>query len=215
MTNLECKISYDPIAYEQAMDFMEERVSAIINGAENELIWLLTHESVYTAGSLAKENDLLDPNLKVINTNRGGQYTYHGPGQRVIYVMLDLKKRSLQDIRAYVKMLEETIIKTLEEFGIRGRRREGRVGIWVTHHLKEYKIAALGVRVKKWITMHGVAVNIDPDLSYYNKIVPCGIKEYGTTSLKALGIDCSTEEFDRVYLQKFLKIFNEQKISLI
>ncbi len=212
---IEWKISPDVIAYDQAVSYMENRTLAIIDNKEAELVWLLAHENIYTAGSLAKESDFLEHRFKVVKTNRGGQYTYHGPGQRVIYLMLDLKKRSLQDIRLYVKMLEETIIKTLEEFGIKGERREGRVGIWVIYNFKEYKIAAIGVRVKKWVTMHGIAINIDPDLSNYNAIVPCGIKEYGVISLKALGIKCSFEEFDKIYLKKFISVFNESKISLI
>lgn len=215
MTILEWKISNNLIAYDTAVSFMENRVAQIINDNANEIVWLLTHDNIYTAGSMANENDLLSAKFKVVNSNRGGQYTYHGPGQRVIYLMLDLKKRSLQDIRLYVKMLEDTIIKTLEEFGVKGERREGRVGIWVNNNFKDYKIAALGVRVKKWVTMHGLAINIDPNLKHYEGIVPCGIKEHGVTSLKALGIDCDFKSFDTVYLKKFQKVFKDLEISLI
>ena len=187
---------------------MEERVQAIREGKNDELVWLLEHPPLYTAGTSANILDLLDKKrFPVYKTGRGGQYTYHGPGQRVAYVMLDLKKRN-PDIQAYVKSLEGWIITTLREFGIKGAVREGRVGVWVKTGLSsEAKIAAIGVRVRQWVTYHGIAINVHPDLSHYQGIVPCGIKEYGVTSLAALGMDTTMKKFDEQLIKSFNAIF--------
>lgn len=177
--------SSTPVPYEDAVRAMEDRVAGIRAGTAQEMIWLLEHPPLYTAGTSAKAGDLLNPHFPVHETGRGGQYTYHGPGQRVGYVMLDLKNRQRQpDIRQFVGQLEEWIIRSLAHFGVKGERRAGRVGIWVDEGgMKESKIAAIGVRVRHWVTYHGIAINVDPDLSHYAGIVPCGIREHGVTSL--------------------------------
>lgn len=174
--------------YEKALFEMEKRANGIIAGAKNELVWFLEHPPTITAGTSAKDGDLLDEKkFPVFKTGRGGEYTYHGPGQQVCYLMLDLKKRGMADLHKYVSTLEEIIIKTLAEYGITGERRKGRIGIWVKNGGSENKIAAIGVRVRRWVTMHGLAININPDLSHFNTIVPCGIKEFGVTSLAKEG----------------------------
>ena len=184
---MEIKISAKPVAYEDAVRAMEERVAGIRAGTEDEMIWLLEHPPLYTAGTSAKTGDLLDTRFPVYQAGRGGQYTYHGPGQRVGYMMLNLKKRQQQpDIKQYVWQLEEWIIRSLLHFGVTGERREGRVGIWVDEGMRESKVAAIGVRVRHWVTYHGISINVDPDLSHYAGIVPCGIKEHGVTSLAQL-----------------------------
>lgn len=185
---MEWKISKEPVPYEFALTEMQARVQAIHeNGAEDH-VWLLEHPPLYTAGTSAKAEDLLDPRFPVYEAGRGGEYTYHGPGQRIGYVMMDLKKRqSAPDIKRYVWQLEEWIITALRAFDVKGERREGRVGIWVDTPQGEKKIAALGVRVRHWITFHGISINVNPDLSHFTGIVPCGISEYGVTSLKELG----------------------------
>lgn len=177
---------------------MEDRVAGIRSGAAAEMIWLLEHPPLYTAGTSAKAVDLLDNRFPVYEAGRGGQYTYHGPGQRVAYVMLDLKKRQqVTDIKKYVWQLEEWIIRALASFGVAGERRAGRVGIWVTDGLKESKVAAVGVRIRHWVTYHGIAINVDPDLSHYAGIVPCGISEHGVTSLtQLLGCSVAMAELD-------------------
>ena len=206
---MEWLTSKEPIRYPDAVAFMEKRVQEITLGEADELVWLLEHPPLYTAGTGANESDLLYTNdFPVYKSGRGGQYTYHGPGQRIAYVMLDLKKRN-PDVRAFVKQLEQCIIMTLAAFGVKGEIREGRVGVWVggyTWH--ESKIAALGIRIRKWVTFHGISININPDLSHYDGIVPCGIREYGVTSLKALGIPLSMDEFDREFIQAFNRIFS-------
>ena len=186
------------VPYDDVIRFMEERVAAIRDHDVHDLIWLLEHPSMYTAGTSAKDSDLLDHKLPVFKTGRGGEYTYHGPGQRVIYVMLDLKKQqSKPDIKYFVWQLEEWIIKTLAEFDIKGERREGRVGIWVVMpDGSESKIAAMGVRIRRWVTYHGIAINLNPDLSHYNGIVPCGISKHGVTSLHDLGKEISMDDLD-------------------
>jgi len=199
---MEWKISKQPVDYTDAVQFMEERVNAIIAGQAGELIWLLEHNPLYTAGSSAKESDLLEKRFPVYQSNRGGQYTYHGTGQRIIYVMLDLRKRG-QDIKLFVKNLENWIIATLAEFGIKGEIRENRVGVWVANAKSEEKIAAIGIRVRKWVTYHGISVNISPDLSHYLGIIPCGINEFGVTSFAKLGLGTTMQEFDRVLQAKF------------
>ncbi|MEI6730496.1 MAG: lipoyl(octanoyl) transferase LipB [Pseudomonadota bacterium] len=199
---MEWKISKQPVDYTQAVQFMEERVNAIIAGQAGELIWLLEHDPLYTAGSSSKESDLLEKRFPVYQSNRGGQYTYHGTGQRIIYVMLDLRKRG-QDIKLFVKNLENWIIATLAEFGIKGEIREDRVGVWVENAKSEEKIAAIGIRVRKWVTYHGISVNISPDLSHYLGIIPCGINQFGVTSFAKLGLGTTMQEFDRVLQAKF------------
>ncbi len=179
------KISNNPVSYEEALSEMNARVSDIHEGKKEELIWLLEHPPLYTAGTSAKEEDLRNPEFPVYETGRGGEYTYHGPGQRIAYAMLDLKQRYAKpDIKHYIWSLEEWIIKILAQFDIKGERRAGRVGIWVETEKGEKKIAAIGVRVRHWITLHGFSLNIDPDLSHFDGIVPCGISEYGVTSMK-------------------------------
>lgn len=174
-----------PVPYEDAVAFMEDRVAAIRAGTAPELIWLLEHPPLYTAGTSARDGDLIDARFPVYRTGRGGQYTYHGPGQRVAYVMLDLRKRQqAPDIKKYVWQLEEWIIKTLQYFDIKGERRAGRVGIWVTEKDgSESKIAALGVRIRHGVSYHGISINVDPDLSHFSGIIPCGIRDQGVTSL--------------------------------
>ncbi len=190
---------------------MESRVQEIQEGKSRELLWLLEHPHLYTAGTSAKDSDILDQSrCPVYKTGRGGQVTYHGPGQRVAYVMLDLKKRD-PDIKAYVRDLEQWLINTLAEFQITAERRKGRVGLWVSHdNGREDKIAAIGVRVKKWVTLHGVALNVDPDLSYYSGIVPCGISGHGVTSMAKLGVAVSQAEVDDALKRQFELTFGKR-----
>jgi lipoyl(octanoyl) transferase len=195
-----------PVAYDRAVAFMEAKAGAIRDRGEDDLVWLLEHPPLYTAGTSANVRDLIAPAFPVYQTGRGGQYTYHGPGQRVAYVMLDLQKRGA-DLRRYIYDLEEWLITSLRVFDVKGGRRDGRVGIWVAANGAEAKVAAIGVRVRKWVTYHGVAINLDPDLTHYQGIVPCGIKEYGVTSLRALGIDISMAELDRALRRSWDGIF--------
>ena len=206
----EWKISNGPVEYPDALSFMDERVAGIHDESAAECVWLLEHPALYTAGTSAKAADLLDARFPVFETGRGGEYTYHGPGQRIAYVMLDLKQRQkAPDIKKYVWNLEEWIIQTLAEFGIAGERRCGRVGIWVLmEDGSEKKIAAIGVRVRHWITLHGISINVNPDLSHFEGIVPCGIAEHGVTSMAELGVDVSIEEVDRVLQERFGSIFS-------
>jgi lipoyl(octanoyl) transferase len=203
-------ISDKPLDYKAAISYMEQRVDDIIVGKARELIWLLEHPHTYTAGTSAQASELLNASdVPVYQVGRGGKYTYHGPGQRVIYCILDLKKigNGEADLRKYIWQLEEWVICTLADFGIKGERRNGRVGIWVSHDTREAKIAAIGVRVKKWISYHGIAINMSPDMNYYKGIVPCGIKDYGVTSMKSLGVECVYEQLDNVLKQQFNRIF--------
>lgn len=197
-SEIEWKISQSPVDYETAVKVMEERVAAIRAGEKSELIWLLEHPPLYTAGTSAKAEDLLSPKFPVFETGRGGQYTYHGPGQRVIYVMLDLKKRQkTPDIKQYICNLEQWVIDTLQAFDISGKRIAGRVGIWVERdNLPEAKIAAIGVRVRHWVTYHGISINLNPDLSHFSDIVPCGISDAGVTSFKDLGVQVEMKQLD-------------------
>jgi len=188
--------------YPEAVAFMEKRVAAIAGGQRPELVWLVEHPPIYTAGTSAKDSDLLDARFPVFKTGRGGQFTYHGPGQRVGYVMLDLHRRG-GDVRAFVHDLEEWLIRTLAAFSIKGERREGRVGIWVARGKREDKIAAIGVRVRRWVTFHGVSLNVDPDLTHFDGIVPCGISEHGVTSLHDLGALVSMADVDVAMRQAF------------
>ena len=190
-------------AFPTSMLKMETHVAAIASGAEPERLWLLEHPPLYTSGTSAKPTDLIEPNrFPVFETGRGGQYTYHGPGQRVGYVMLNLTKRG-GDVRAFVAALEQWLINTLAEFGVVGERREDRVGIWVRHDGGEDKIAAIGIRVRRGITFHGVSLNVNPDLSHFDGIVPCGVNEHGVTSLAALGVDASMAEVDTALIKNF------------
>lgn len=204
---IECKISKTPVDYPAAVKAMEARAAGIAEGRKPEMLWLLEHPPLYTAGSGARSGDLIDSKrFPVYQTGRGGQYTYHGPGQRVAYVMLDLNERG-RDLRAYVKQLERWLIATLNVFGIEGFTRDGRVGVWVKTVNGEAKIAAIGVRVRKWVTYHGISINVNPDLSHYAGIVPCGIREYGVTSLETLGIEAPMAEVDKALKREFAGIF--------
>jgi lipoyl(octanoyl) transferase len=184
---IEWRVSDAPVPYQEALAFMEERVAAIREGTARECIWLLEHPPLFTAGTSADPSELFNPlDFPVYEAGRGGRYTYHGPGQRVGYVMLDLEKRG-KDIRRFVHQLEGWMIGALAEFGVSAHRAPGRIGIWVGEGRNEAKIGALGVRVKRWVTLHGFALNVTPDLSHFGGIVPCGISEFGVTSLAKLG----------------------------
>ncbi len=201
------------IDYESALTRMEQRVAAMIAGEADELGWLLEHPPLYTGGTSAKQADLLDhARFPVYETGRGGQYTYHGPGQRICYLMLNLKERAERigkepDLRAYVQQLERWVIAVLATYDVEGFIRDGRVGVWVNTPTCEKKIAALGIRVRKWVTFHGIALNVEPDLSHYQGIVPCGISEFGVTSLADLGIQTTMEDVDQRLQQHFARIF--------
>jgi lipoyl(octanoyl) transferase len=205
---VEWRISAGPVAYPEALAAMEERVAAIRAGEARELVWLLEHPPLYTAGTSARIQDLLAPRrFPVFDAGRGGQYTYHGPGQRVAYLMLDLQRRK-PDLRRYIWQLEEWIIRALAQFNVRGERRAGRIGIWVVKpggH--EAKIAALGVRVRRWVTYHGVAINLEPELEHFGGIVPCGISGFGVTSLADLGLTTTMPELDAALLTTFEEVF--------
>lgn len=206
--DVEWRVSNELVPYEAAVADMEDRVAAIRASATRELVWLLEHPPLYTAGTSARPGDLIEPALFPVHaTGRGGQYTYHGPGQRIAYVMLDLQQRGT-DLRAFIANLEEWLIGTLADFGLKGERRAGRVGIWIDEGGgREAKIAAIGVRVRRWVTFHGVALNIAPDLSHYRGIVPCGIRDHGVTSLRAQGIQAALPEVDAALKANFMKIF--------
>ena len=213
---VEWEISNSEVDYNTALEKMDNYVQKIISGEADEKIWLLEHPSLYTAGTSANKKDLVEPNrFPVFETKRGGQYTYHGPGQRVVYVMLDLNKRG-KDIKKFVQNLEAWIIHTLAEFNIVAQSRSGRVGIWVERPdkpqninglVEEEKIAAIGIRLRKWITFHGLSINVDPDLSHFQGIVPCGIKEHGVTSLLDLGLPVSMTDLDIALTKSFSKVF--------
>jgi len=207
-SRIEWRIAEAPVDYEAAVEAMETRVAAIRAGLAPELVWLLEHPPLYTAGTSAREEDLLDPQyLPVHRTGRGGRYTYHGPGQRIAYVMLDLDRRD-RDVRCHVHRLEEWMICTLARFGVKGERRDGRVGIWVARSGgEEEKIAAIGVRVRRWVTYHGVALNVDPELDHYRGIVPCGIAEHGVTSLAGLGVAATMAQVDDALRVTFAEVF--------
>jgi lipoyl(octanoyl) transferase len=204
---LEWRVEEGLVAYPRAVEFMEQRVARIADGLAAELVWLIEHPPVYTAGTSATPSDLLDSRFPVFQTGRGGQFTYHGPGQRVAYVMLDLRLRKA-DVRAFVRNLEEWIIRTLARFGIAGERRDGRVGIWVVRgNGSEDKIAAIGVRVRRWVTFHGVALNVAPNLDHFGGIVPCGVRGHGVTSLAGLGIHTSMADVDAALRAEFENAF--------
>lgn len=193
-------VSPEPVAYEAALDIMQERVHLIADGHAPELIWLLEHPPLYTAGTSTKAGDLIDPHRFPVHwTGRGGELTYHGPGQRVVYVMLDLKRRFKGDVRAFVGALEQWVIGALADFGISGETRRGRVGVWVRRGgeaAREAKIAAIGVRVRRGISFHGLSLNVAPDLAHYAGIVPCGLSEFGVTSLADLGVAAAMKDVD-------------------
>lgn len=194
---IEWRIDREPVPYRPALALQEERTAAIAAGDASEMIWLLEHPPVYTAGTSAAASDLIDARFEVVETGRGGRYTYHGPGQRIGYVMLDLGKRG-RDVRRFVSALEGWVIDTLGDFGVEAWRAPGRIGIW-TRDIdgQEAKIGAIGVRVRRWVTMHGFSVNLDPDLSHFGGIVPCGIADYGVTSMARLGVPVAQEAWDR------------------
>ncbi|GAB4518522.1 MAG: lipoyl(octanoyl) transferase LipB [Roseibium sp.] len=208
---VEWRISDEPVGYEAALRQMDERVERIIKGDAGEQVWLLEHPPLYTAGTSAKDSDLVTPGrFPVHRTGRGGQHTYHGPGQRVAYVMLDLKRRQ-QDVRAFVAALEAWLINSLWHYHVRGERREDRVGVWVRRPERgpgqEDKIAAIGIRLRKWVTFHGISINVEPELEHFSGIVPCGITDHGVTSLVDLGIPVTMTENDSVLRAEFEKIF--------
>jgi len=210
-SQVEWRISDAQVPYEEALAFMEQRVADIAAGTAAECVWLLEHPPTYTAGTSADKKDLLTPErFPVFETGRGGQYTYHGPGQRVGYVMLNLKQRG-PDVRAFVHSLEEWLIRSLATFNVKGETRDDRVGVWVRRPdlgpTREDKVAAIGLRVRKWVTFHGVSLNIDPDLEHFSGIVPCGVTEHGVTSLRDLGQIVSTQEVDAVLKKTFAEIF--------
>jgi lipoyl(octanoyl) transferase len=197
--------------YPEAVAFMEEHAAAIADGRAHELVWLVEHPPIYTAGTSAKDGDLIDARFPVFKTGRGGQYTYHGPGQRVGYVMLDLKRRG-GDVRGFVRDLEEWLIRALAQFNVKGERRDGRVGIWIARGSgKEDKIAAIGVRVRRWVTFHGVSLNVDPDLGHFGGIVPCGISEHGVTSLHDLGLPVTMADTDVALKSTFAGVFEKNR----
>jgi lipoyl(octanoyl) transferase len=213
---VEWTIAEGPVAYEEAVAGMEARAEAIAAGKAGERVWLVEHPPLYTAGTSAKPHDLIEARFPVHKTGRGGQFTYHGPGQRVAYVMLDLRSRK-PDLRAFVGALESWIIATLEVFNIRGERRPGRVGVWVRRPDKgpaaEDKIAAIGIRVRRWVSFHGIAINLDPELSHYGGIVPCGIAEHGVTSFADLGLTTSLPELDMALRASFEKVFGSTVLA--
>ncbi|MFC0685347.1 lipoyl(octanoyl) transferase LipB [Novosphingobium clariflavum] len=198
--DIELRVSTEQVPYRAALEEMTARNAAIAAGEARELIWLLEHPPVYTAGTSADRTELLDPRFEVVEAGRGGRYTYHGPGQRVAYVLLDLRKRA-RDARGFVHGLEGWVIETLKDFGVESFRSEGRIGIWTRDvDGREAKIGAIGVRIRKWVTMHGFAVNIHPDLAHFTGIVPCGIDEFGVTSMKRLGHDIDFNHWDAALL---------------
>lgn len=211
-------VSQDLVPYQEAVDFMEARATAIAAGEAEECVWLLEHPPLYTAGTSAKAPDLTDPDRFPVHvTKRGGEYTYHGPGQRVVYVMLNVGKRG-HDVRKFVKQLEQWAIDTLDEFNLKGEIREGRVGVWIerpdkpktiTGKTAEDKIAAIGIRLRKWVSFHGISINVEPDLDHFTGIVPCGITDYGVTSLVDLGLPVTMEDVDVALKRQFDKVFGE------
>jgi lipoyl(octanoyl) transferase len=209
---LEWRVSEGLVPYEDALATMEEHVVAIAEGRARELVWLLEHPPLYTSGTSARDGDLIAARFPVYRAGRGGQVTYHGPGQRVVYLMLDLKRRR-PDVRAYVATLEEWIIRTLAHFNVQGERREDRIGVWVRRPEKgegcEDKIAAIGIRIRRWVSLHGIAINVDPDLSHFSGIVPCGVSDrrFGLTSLADLGLPVTKTDVDAALKKEFAALF--------
>ncbi|WP_076858136.1 lipoyl(octanoyl) transferase LipB [Bradyrhizobium mercantei] len=216
---VEWRISDRPVPYPDSLAAMDARVAAIAAREAAELVWLLEHPPLYTSGTSGKADDLLDPRFPTFQSGRGGQVTYHGPGQRVAYVMLDLKRRR-PDVRAYVASLEEWIIRTLAAFNVRGERREDRVGVWVKRPDKgpghEDKIAAIGVRLRRWVSFHGIAINVEPELAHFQAIVPCGVVDprYGVTSLVDLGLPVTMADVDVALRQAFTEVFGDTAAHL-
>ena len=216
---VEWRMTDSLVDYEEALAIMEARAAAIAEGTAPELVWLLEHPPLYTSGTSAQPGDLVDARFPVFATGRGGQFTYHGPGQRVVYLMLDLKRRR-PDVRAYVASLEQLIIATLAAFNVRGERREDRVGVWVKRPDKgdgyEDKIAAIGVRLKRWVSLHGIAINVEPELSHFTGIVPCGIEDprYGVTSLADLGLPVTMHDVDIALREAFEDVFGALEPAL-
>jgi lipoyl(octanoyl) transferase len=218
---VEWRIEPGLTGYEEALAFMESRATAIRDGSAGELVWLVEHPPLYTAGTSAQLADLVDPDrFPVFNAGRGGEYTYHGPGQRVAYVMLDLKRRR-EDVRAFVAALEAWIIDTLDRFNVRGERREDRVGVWVVRPDRppmpdgspaEDKIAAIGIRLRRWVSFHGIAINVEPDLDHFGGIVPCGVTEHGVTSLVDLGLPVTMSDLDVALKASFETVFGPAEI---
>ncbi|WP_298918416.1 lipoyl(octanoyl) transferase LipB [uncultured Algimonas sp.] len=200
------------VPYDRALSQMEARAATVARGEAAEQIWLLEHPPLYTAGTSANAADLVDPDrFPVFEAGRGGQYTYHGPGQRVAYLMLDLRDRG-RDVRCFVSGVEQLVIDTLAEFGVRGERRDGRIGVWVERPdgragTVEEKIAAIGIRIRRWVSFHGLSINVAPDLSHFDGIVPCGIRDYGVTSLAALGVDASMADVDAALMRQADRLF--------
>jgi lipoyl(octanoyl) transferase len=213
-TPVEWRVSDGLVPYQDALALMEARALAIADGSARELVWLLEHPPLYTAGTSAKQDDLIAPRFPVFAAGRGGQYTYHGPGQRVAYVMLDLRRRG-PDVRRFVITLEEWIIRTLAAFNVAGERRSDRIGVWVRRpeqgEDREDKIAAIGIRVKRWVSLHGIALNVDCDLSHYAGIVPCGVRgpRYGVTSLADLGVAATMADVDAALRREFTALFKQ------
>ncbi|AUC51934.1 lipoate-protein ligase B [Sagittula sp. P11] len=213
---VEWKISDGLTSYEEALAFMEARADAIARGEAGECVWLLEHPPLYTAGTSAKREDLKDPDrFPVHDTRRGGQYTYHGPGQRVVYVMLDVGKRG-KDVRRFVQDLENWVIATLDTFNLRGHIRDGRVGVWIERpdrpalpdgRMAEDKVAAIGIRLRKWVSFHGISINVEPDLGHFDGITPCGITDYGVTSLVDLGLPVTMDDLDVALRETFEQVF--------
>ena len=215
---VEWRVAANPVPYEEAVAAMGARAAAIADGRAPELVWLIEHPPLYTAGTSARPEELIEARFPVHNTGRGGQFTYHGPGQRIAYVMLDLKRR-VPDVRRFIVTLEEWIIRTLASFGIDGGRREERIGVWVRRPDKgaghEDKIAAIGIRMQRWVTLHGIALNVAPELAHFSGIVPCGVSDarYGVTSLADLGVDASMAEVDAALRREFEMLFGPTKSS--
>tara|TARA_B100000315_G_C14544555_1_gene572584 strand:+ start:882 stop:1499 length:618 start_codon:yes stop_codon:yes gene_type:complete len=203
--NIEVKNSVKPVDYIKSMRILEQRVEDVFLGKKDELLWIIEHNQVCTAGTNSKTKDLLDKNLNVIKTNRGGKYTCHGPGQKVVYFVLNLNKRK-KDIRELISKIEKCIMDILKEYKIKSYTDKKNIGIWVGDRDKSKKIAAIGIKVKKWIAYHGFALNVSNDLSMYKGIIPCGIKDKGITSLEAMGID-NYNNIEKVIIEKFLNIF--------
>jgi lipoyl(octanoyl) transferase len=209
---VEWRIEGGLVDYPAAVASMEARVADISAGTAPELVWLLQHPPIYTAGTSARDEDLIDSQFPVHRTGRGGQFTYHGPGQRVGYVMLDVKQRG-SDVRRFVHDLEEWIIRSLDQVGVRGERRSGRVGIWVSRGAKEDKIAAIGIRLRRFVSYHGIAINVSPNLSHFQGIVPCGIREHGVTSLADLGLSASMTDLDNALRSNFETVFGAKTLA--
>ncbi len=207
---VEWMTSSEPVDYPIAVHAMEERVGAIRSGHADEAIWLLEHPAIYTCGPNSRQDDLLKPQtLPVFRSGRGGQYTYHGPGQRVVYTMLDLATRG-RDLRTFVSCLEAWMVATLDEFGVKGHTRRKRIGVWVeSGRQQERKIGAIGVRVRKWVSYHGMSINVSPDLSHYDGIVACGLEGYGATSMQDLGVETTMGEVDSVLRKTFGHSFHD------